>query len=440
MTEGTKRSPRLLAIFLACFVFLILFTTYKRTKADKSANHLTSVQSWTQTYWTPMRKVSIDRDPDAHRYRPQAAFNYKHDEYLVVWHNTWGNGLRFPYARRLDINGKPIGDVFALTDIVTNQVHPFVIYNGTEDVYLVIWMLDVFMNGTSYEIWGSIIPWNATAPGTAFRIGAWTDGFSYWYPSAAWNSLHNEYLVIWDTYQAGTTPDSAQSINYQRVNTNGTLGTSGVLTNGYSPKESDLVYNSAADEYFVVWARRYDDIGLNHHIYGMILNWDATIQQTAFLVDGEWEDHRNPAIATFGQYYAVALQRKVTGTGFWSINVLIYDLNGFLGANGICPTLICINPDISAHGRNGDWLVVYEMTMDYGATVGILRYRYPWVSTPGNVYLSDTNWYFRVPAVVDTGPGNLVVYTGRSSNPVEWQHIYATKIWQAASFLPLTVR
>jgi hypothetical protein len=37
---------------------------------------------------------------DNEQYLPSVAYNWKHDEYLVVWHNQWG-GNRDIYAQRI---------------------------------------------------------------------------------------------------------------------------------------------------------------------------------------------------------------------------------------------------------------------------------------------------------------------------------------------------
>ena len=97
-------------------------------------------------------KVSGNVFPDCHRYRPQVAYNHNHDEFLVVWHNTWDNGIRKAYGRRLDFSGKPVGDVIAFPSMENDQVHPNVVYNGADDVYLVVWMWDVLGDNTVYQI------------------------------------------------------------------------------------------------------------------------------------------------------------------------------------------------------------------------------------------------------------------------------------------------
>jgi hypothetical protein len=445
MAKTTKHLALIRGILAVMVIFLSISVYLIAANAGPSPMGEVSPQSVADSYLMAEQKVSIELDPDAHRYRPQVAFNYNHNEYLVVWHNTWANGQRYVYARRLDINGKPLGNVFALTNIVTNQVHPFVVYNGVNDVYFVVWMYDVSMNGTRYEIWGSIIPWNATTYGTVFRIGDLAYPYDMWYPSAAWNSLHNEYLVTWDTYYYDGSVHVPQSIGYRRVAADGTPGTIGTITTAKAPQDSDIVYNTLVDEYVVVWTRKEDDVSTNHFIQGALLNWDATIAQAEYFVyDGGWDDHRNPAIATDLQYYMVVLEAKYDWVGHWGSCLLPINLSGNI-LDDYCyfqTVLDFINPDIVARGAGGEWLWVWEDQWSSHSDVTYLKfsYVYPTYDLIDSESLFTIDWYRRLPAVAGGGPGYLFTYTGRSSDPDSWQHIYATKLWQSGIFLPLVIR
>jgi len=441
MAASSRRSPWFRVFFLVSIISLSIITIRISTKAENTTTDLTSVPYWLTSYLMPEQKVSKTWDPDAHRYRPQVAFNYIQNEYLVVWHNTWANGDRYVYARRLDIHGKPIGNVFALTNILTDQVHPFVVYNGTDEVYFLVWMYDVSGNNTRYEIWGSIIPWNATGYGGVFRIGYSTDPLlDMWYPSVAWNSLHNEYLVIWDNYLDGKT--NPQSIGYRRVAADGTPGTSGMITSGFGPIESDLVYNAVNDQYLVVWARKYDDIGNNRHIYGARLYWDAVIIETDRLIYGLCNDHRNPAVAVDSQRYALAFEcwPSTWPTSLAYVMLFDFSLNNLFSDYEFSFNFDLLNPDVAAKRDAGEYLFVWEEGKSYGQTIQGYRFRYPQVYASIKFRIEEEWWYKRVPAVAGDGPGYLITYTGRSDDPEGWQHIYATKVWQAGIFMPLTIR
>jgi hypothetical protein len=46
-------------------------------------------------------QISLPTTPECDRYKPSVAYNWAHGEYLVVWHNTWPDGHRDIYARRV---------------------------------------------------------------------------------------------------------------------------------------------------------------------------------------------------------------------------------------------------------------------------------------------------------------------------------------------------
>ena len=423
-------------------ILLVISISLGKANAEKPSAEGFAPAAISDFFIAKEQKVSIDRDPDAHRYRPQVAFNYNHNEYLVVWHNTWADGDRYIYGRRLDLNGNPIGTPFSISCILNEQVHPFVVYNGTNDVYFVVWMYDGSGDNTNYQIWGSIIPWNAASCGSVFRVDNFDTSLDLWYPSAAWDSVHNEYMVIWDTYTDGK--DAPQSIGYRRVLSYMLFGTSGTITTAKSPKESDIVYNPAADKYVVVWSRKVDDVSTERNIQGALLNWDGSTNDADFFVYGDWDDHRNPAIATNQQVYMVVLEAWSDWFGHWGDVLLPFDLSGTeLNEIAYFQTIHDFkNPDIAARGTGGEFMWTYEIP--WGTHTGLgyttISYVHPNYDVIKSDSMVDSNWYRREPSIAGNGPGYLITYTGRSSNPSEWQHIYAIKLWQNTLFFPLVMR
>ena len=111
----------------------------------------------------PEVQISVPQYPECHRYQSDVAFNWNHDEYLVVWHQTWDDGTRQVYARRMSTSGQPVAAPFRVTTMSGNEVYPAVAYNASNDEYLLVWMYDVSGDGTRYDIRGRIVPWNCAA-------------------------------------------------------------------------------------------------------------------------------------------------------------------------------------------------------------------------------------------------------------------------------------
>jgi hypothetical protein len=423
-------------------VLLISFSVNATTDAGDTPVYLSAPESAWSGYIRPQVKVSIDRDPDAHRYRPQVAYNSVHQEYLVVWHNTWNTGERYVYARRLDLNGNPIGDPFALTTLLMDQVHPNVVYNADNDVYFVVWQLDASGDNSRYEIYGSIIPWNATGPGTVFPIDDGEEAYNLYYPTIAWNSTHNEYLVIWDT-RSGESP---YGIGYRRVAGNGIPGTGGWITTGNSPEGSDMVYNPLAGEYFLVYSRIVNDITQEVNVYGARLNRDVSFARTAFVINTSTLDQINPAVDTTQMNYIVAYQQWNSGYNHWGLDYDLLDLDGD-GVAGSGTTLVPFDlkyPDLAADSNKREWLLVYQRETETGSTIWGGRYTSPDLTSIHHedvFQIQYLYWNNRTPSVAGGGPGYLVTYTGRSSyDPNTWQHIYSTKYWQSGILMPLSMR
>lgn len=199
-------------------------------------------------------QVSPVQSPtDADRYLPVAAFNTRHNQFLVVWHNHW-SGSRDIYAQRLDLNGSKVGPWFCISTGAGDRVQPAVAYNATNDEYMVLFMQDVSAakDGSQYNIVGQRVAWNGVLNGGAFTIGTYPN-VSFWSPRLAWNSTWNEYMAVWSTLD--TTSHLATGIGMVILAPDGTIPYGTILTSDGYPTSPDLVYDSIHKNYLVVWQR-----------------------------------------------------------------------------------------------------------------------------------------------------------------------------------------
>ncbi|MBI5167929.1 MAG: T9SS type A sorting domain-containing protein [Candidatus Eisenbacteria bacterium] len=213
------------------------------------------------------------------------AYNATNGEYLVVWEgddDTPGNadGEFEIYAQRINAStGAAVGaNDFRVSDMGTNgdtssdATSPAVAWNATNNEYLVVWSGDdstgVTANG-EFEIFGQRLAGATGAEvGTNdFRISDMGPNFDPLYdaenPAVVWNSVNNEYLVVWEgddnTFPlvngeseifaqrlAGATALEAGTNDF-RVSD---MGADGVVTAGaHAPA---LAYG--AGQYLVVWS------------------------------------------------------------------------------------------------------------------------------------------------------------------------------------------
>ena len=248
------------------------------------------------------------------------------------------------------LDGSEVGaNDFRLSDMGQDNTYdayrPAVAYNSTEDEYLVVWHGDddTLADG-EYEIYGQRV--DATTGdniGAAIRLSDMgPDGdpaYDAFSPDVAYNDTADEYLVVWHG-DDNTAPfvDEELEIYAQRVegHTGSEIGPdlrlSDMGPNGdasYDARSPAVVYNSAEDEYLVVW---YGD------------------DNAAPLVEGEYEIFGQLVDATGGQ----------VGTNDLRISAM--------GPDGD-PSYEATLPDVACNSTDNTYLVVWMGDDNTGALV-----------------------------------------------------------------------
>jgi hypothetical protein len=157
--------------------------------------------------------------------------------------------------RALAQSGPLIGGDFPLSTELRDQSAPAVAYNPLADEYLVAWVdnRNNHDGGSGEDVYGQRVSGTGELLGDAFPIS--TAPYAQEAPDIAYNSAANEYLVVW-TDRRFTSPADAD-IYGQRVSPGGELLGSPIpiydsvsVTTQRNPK---VAYNSADDEVLVVW-------------------------------------------------------------------------------------------------------------------------------------------------------------------------------------------
>ena len=391
-------------------------------------------------------QISLPTTPECDRYRPAVAYNWRHGEYLVVWHNTWPGGHRDIYARRVSESGQLLS-WFAVSAGPNDRAQPAVVYNATNDEYLVVWMYNANGDGSTYEIWGRTIAWNGSYQNPEFQIITWPNR-TFWTPRVAWNSYRNEYMVVWSAFDATTLlpTDVAHAI----LSASGTKLYGAIISSAYQPHQADVTYNIAADEYLVVWRRMWTST--DGDIMAARLGGFSGAVVTppgVFAVNALPEDQMLPAVATNQQHrYMVVWQHAYPGPCCdWDIRGQELDVNGNLvGSQFFISSSTSADetsPAVVARpGTERDYLVVWQMSWPTGEKE-VWGY-YIEVGGSTAVYLEVATaafWDHESPAVAWGQVGSLIVYEGDSQgDPGVHRHIYG-RIWMPNSvYLPLVVR
>jgi hypothetical protein len=135
-------------------------------------------------------------------------------------------------------------------------------------------------------------------------------------PAIAYNSLHDEYLVVWsNTRSAGATKD----IYARRVRGDGTLLSNFAIVHNanFHNYEPDVAYSPAQDEYLVVYT--YDSTITDSDIWARRVKWDGSWMSSEFAIgrpDKSGKQH-HPAVAynSDADEYLVVYQNTWGGGG-----------------------------------------------------------------------------------------------------------------------------
>lgn len=262
-------------------------------------------------------------------YAPTAAYNSDWNEYLVVWRRFFVERDGFRSVTRIDIYGARLsaaGDLInhiQITDVVRTDTTPALAYNSTDNQYLVVWDGLYSTDPWESEILGQRLgPAGNEVGVNDFRIsdmGPAGDGISRANaPAVVYNEADNEYLVVWSADDnSGALVNDEYEIFGQRLDANpDTFGEVGINdfrisdmgTNGdpfFDALRPALAYNSADNEYLVVWEGNDGTTDSAFEIYGQRLAGATAVATGAndFCISdlGADGDHRfdasNPAVA-----------------------------------------------------------------------------------------------------------------------------------------------
>lgn len=227
--------------------------------------------------------VSTDSGSQLH---PAAAYNTQHGEYLVVWQERVDNADI--YAQRVSSSGELRGSKIAVSTTSLRQQRPAVAYNSLRDEYLIVWQDGTGEENTSGHnyIHAQRLSWDGGRLGGVITIS----NASNWQVESdvAYNSRDDQYLVVWR--------DGAVNVHGQRLSGTGSLlGGNFIICS--APRQQNypsIAYNPHANEYLVVW----DDHRPNVHydIYGRRISAGG-VPRSEFAIGTLQGDQRRPKVA-----------------------------------------------------------------------------------------------------------------------------------------------
>jgi hypothetical protein len=243
--------------------------------------------SLNQPYLWPDTIISDFDIPEAF---PEVVYNFKHNEYFVVWQTAAVTEADTIRGARIS----PTGQVLANFEInghpTKDGSKPAAAYDPVHDRYLVVFAFDVSGNDTNTDLLGRFIPWEGPDPALkSFPIASWP---TYQLaPDVAYGRAMEEFVVVWMNQYAAGSPPRYISGRRVRAADGGFTGSGSDMTISHPTRyrhNPAVTYNLARNEYLVV----YDD---ESDIFGTRFTGDLTHNFGGEFTIAGWPDMEEKA-------------------------------------------------------------------------------------------------------------------------------------------------
>jgi hypothetical protein len=387
-------------------------------------------------------RLSLPTTPECDRYRPAVAYNSARGEYLVVWHNSWPDGHRDIYARRITEQGI-LKSWFAVSAGSHDRAQPAVAYNVKRNEYLVVWMYNANGDGNTYEIWGRRVSYDGASMGPEFQIITWPNR-TFYSPQVAHNWLADRYLVVWTAHDTATLVPT--DVSLALLDGDGTKLYHTIISDTREPHQVDVAYSGwSDDEFLVVWRQMYgpadgDIVAARIGGYsGHVINFPGV-----FVVSNAGDDQMSPSVAANGgNRYMVVWQHAYPGPCCdWDVRGQELDTSG--GLVGAVFTLGGSSDDETAPRITAVYerrfMAVWQRATSTGEAVWAKAWGEPGWQFSGQV-TAGIAWNYEQPALAANNLGAFIAYEGDSgSNPLFFRHIYGQRWIANAVLVPLVIR
>ena len=240
---------------------------------------------------------------------------------LVVPAQGWAQAISAGASAAAAANGAPIGQQFVISGDPEQEVYPSVAYNSQRQEYLVVWSNDRAGND---DIRAQRVSKDGALIGGSFYISA-GPGADRRYPDVAYNTQQDQYLVVWEHYDnASLVP--GYGISGRRVSgTGAVLNATDIIirSNGgnlATPATPAVAYASTSDKYLVVWAETWHPTPITWDIYGQVVSSSGALDGSQFSISQGNEEREQPDVAynRHANRYLVVWQQKA-GT-LWDVH------------------------------------------------------------------------------------------------------------------------
>ena len=298
---------------------------------------------------------------------PAVAYNSLHDEYLVVWYNDQGGPTRDIYARRVGGDGSLKSWFAVVTGTAQVNWLPDVAYSPAQDQYLVAY---TYADPVSdFDVWARRVSWNGGWMSPEFPIHQ--DSDDQWNAAVAYNSLNDEYLVVYqNTWASGLYDIAAVRV---RASDGITQSWRNIATGAGDWRiDPDVAYNGTRNEYLITYRFLAGPSHTSGDILGKVASYDMGTLSSEIGICTDTYDQIAPAVAAGPDEYLVAWSDGI-GTEDYDIFARRVSGDGTpQGASGGFEIAGIGNPNLHedpavAYGAGYGYLVAWAYDIDPGA-------------------------------------------------------------------------
>jgi len=216
--------------------------------------------------------------------------------------------------------GSPIDGSLVISADSEQEVQPSIAYNSQRQEYLVVWYND---RAGCDDVRARRVSRTGDLLGSPFYVSAGCPADRR-YPDVAYNSAHDQYLVVWEQHEAA----SGNSIKARRVSGTGqVLDTTDIPIrsagyNTYTPVKPAVSYASTSDRYLVVWAETWHPLPIIHDVFGQVVTQSGALEGSRFTIsEGTGNDVRDEPDVAYNRHanrYIVVWQQKAGS--LWDIH------------------------------------------------------------------------------------------------------------------------
>jgi len=211
-------------------------------------------------------------------------------------------------------------------------------------------------------------------------VTVYSDSVDNGEPVVAYSPVHDEYLVVWEDYNAGEIAIYGRLVNSDGVLTSGRISIAAYAT--YTSTQPAVAYSPVLDQYLVVYTTDSKPSGAPYHDYDLIarvVNGDGTLGDALLVNTVTSEQTWHPSVAynsqddeflvaweiEHGSYGAGGLRTDIyarriysnTVAGSWVLTTLRCVVTGDPGGGGDGRDRV--QPDVAYNSTNNEYLIAY---------------------------------------------------------------------------------